>query len=29
LIPAVMALSVPFFSKALLSGNAKGQAEEK
>jgi len=27
LIPAVMALSVPFFSKALLSGNAKGQAE--
>jgi MFS family permease len=29
LIPAVMALSVPLFSKALLSGNAKGQAEEK
>ena len=27
LIPAVMALSVPLFSKALLSGNAKGQAE--
>ena len=29
LIPAVMALSVPLFSKALLSGNAKGQAAEK
>ncbi len=29
LIPAVMALSVPLFSKALLSGNAKGQADEK
>ena len=27
LIPAVMALSTPLFSKALLSGNAKGQAE--
>ena len=26
LIPAVMALSVPLFSKALLSGNAKGEA---
>lgn len=26
LIPAIMALSVPFFSKALLSGNAKGEA---
>ena len=29
LIPAVMALSVPLFTRALLSGNAKGQAEEK
>ena len=29
LIPAVMALSVPLFTKALLSGNAKGQADEK
>ena len=26
LIPAMMALSIPFFSKALLSGDAKGQA---
>ena len=29
LIPAVMALSVPLFTKALLSGNSKGQVEEK
>lgn len=29
IIPGVMALSVPFFSKALLSGNAKGEAVEK
>jgi len=29
LIPAIMVLSVPLFTKALLSGNAKGQAEEK
>ena len=29
MIPAIMALSVPLFSKALLSGNAKGQVEEK
>jgi hypothetical protein len=29
MIPAIMALSVPLFSKALLSGNAKGQEEEK
>ena len=29
LIPALMALSVAFFSKALLSGNAKGEAVEK
>lgn len=28
LIPAVMALSVPLFTKALLSGNAKGEAVE-
>lgn len=27
LIPAIMVLSVPLFTKALLSGNAKGQAE--
>jgi MFS family permease len=26
LIPALMALSIPFFSKALLSGDSKGQA---
>jgi hypothetical protein len=24
-----MAICVPFFTKALLSGNAKGQVEEK
>lgn len=29
LIPAVMALSIPLFTKALLSDNAKGQVEEK
>jgi len=29
LIPAIMVLSVPLFTKALLSVNAKGQAEEK
>jgi MFS family permease len=29
LIPVAMALSIPFFSKALLSGNAKGQVDEK
>ena len=29
LIPAIMAICVPFFTKALLSGNAKGQVEEK
>ena len=29
LIPGLMALSVPLFSKALLSGNAKGEAVEK
>lgn len=29
LIPALMALSVAFFSKALLSGNAKGESVEK
>ena len=29
IIPGVMAVSVPFFSKALLSGNAKGEAVEK
>jgi hypothetical protein len=27
LIPAIMALCVPLFTKALLSGNAKGQAD--
>jgi hypothetical protein len=27
LIPAVMALCVPLFTKALLSGNAKGQVD--
>jgi len=27
MIPAIMALSVPFFTKALLSSNAKGQAD--
>ena len=29
MIPAIMALSVPLFTNALLSGNAKGQVEEK
>ena len=29
IIPAVMAMSVPLFSKALLSVNAKGEAVEK
>lgn len=29
LIPALMALSVPLFSQALLSGNAKGETAEK
>jgi MFS family permease len=29
MIPAVMALSVPLFTRALLSGNAKGEVEEK
>lgn len=29
LIPALMALSVAFFSKALLSGNAKGESVEE
>lgn len=28
LIPALMALSIPLFSKALLSGDAKGQASD-
>ena len=28
-IPAIMALCVPFFTKALLSGNAKGEVEGK
>lgn len=29
LIPALMALSIPFFSKALLSGNARDKVAEK
>jgi hypothetical protein len=28
LIPALLALSLPFFTKAFLSGNAKGEAVE-